>query len=224
MSAGTCCCPTGDRITSSGGCLQAMQELDLDDGRVLWTGNYAAIPGGCSSRQAGLSGNSGPCWNAYSGPGSARVDLTPLCKDAGIKDGGIYTIKNQYPDKWKNAELSWDGVGSHPMASVEFHDHVAWKLVKQISGNYMIKSQHPGAWLDASLSWDGGGSHPMASVEKSDPVEWKFAKQKSGNYLIINEHPGAWKGASLNWDGVSPHPRASVEVSHSVEWSLELSS
>ncbi len=32
--------------------------------------------------------------------------------------------------QWCNAELSWDGTKSHPMASVEFGDRVEWEIIK----------------------------------------------------------------------------------------------
>jgi len=97
---------------------------------------------------------------------------------------GNYIIRSTYGcpgGTWCNAELSWDGGGSHPMASVEFGDRVEWKL-EPVSGkpnHYIIHSTYGcpgGTWCNAELSWDGGGSHPMASVEFGDRVEWEIIR------------------------------------------------
>jgi len=130
---------------------------------------------------------------------------------------------------WCNAELSWDGAGSHPMASVKFHDPMTWKLVSggapdlfHIQGQYGCPG---GRWCNAELSWDGGGSHPMASVEFHDPVVWKFVPVpgKMGFYHIRSQSGcprGDWCNAELSWDGGSPHPMASVEHHDPMEWKL----
>jgi hypothetical protein len=60
--------------------------------------------------------------------------------------GNEYIIKSLYPGQWANAELSWDGVGDHPMASVEFHDRVLWEVLPkfEVGGHWISRGQIKG--------------------------------------------------------------------------------
>jgi len=146
---------------------------------------------------------------------------------------GNYIIRSTYgcPNgQWCNAELSWDGTNSHPMASVEFGDRVEWKF-EPVSGkanHYIIRSTYGcpnNQWCNAELSWDRTKLHPMASVEFGDRVEWKVESVPGkANHYIIRSTYGCpnyrWCNAELSWDGTKSHPMASVEFNDRVEWEI----
>merc|ERR1712187_239548 len=71
-----------------------------------------------------------------------------------LVDGMDYTFKAQYPGSNFGAELSWDGGSDHPWASVEFHDHVEWKLESCGNTSFTIAAQYgcpDGEWCNAKL-------------------------------------------------------------------------
>lgn len=59
----------------------------------------------------------------------AAVEHYSVGWDVVERASGFYHIFNKYPDKWKGAELNWDGSSSHPMASVEFNPSVPWEFI-----------------------------------------------------------------------------------------------
>jgi len=140
----------------------------------------------------------------------------------GVKNGGLYRMKSQYPGTWFNAELSWDEASSHPMASVETDDPVTWKFDEYVGGKnqYIITSMKPGRWYGAELSWDTASPHPMASVENNDRVYWELVQTGNMQFRIVSKYPGDWLDAELSWDTRSPHPMASVEHNDPVDWKL----
>jgi len=162
---------------------------------------------------------------------------TAEAEHVGIESGSTYRILSKHgcPDSdWCNAELSWDGKASHPMASLEHHDPVGWKLAA-VSGEadtYKVLNQHDcpdHEWCNAELSWDksAGMSHPMASVEHHDPVGWKFVAVdgKVNTYTILNQHDcpdHEWCNAELSWDtGTGAHPMVSIEKDDPCEWEIQ---
>merc|ERR1712178_632904 len=83
---GSCCCAVEERILSKSDCESAHDALGLTR-KNAWEGDLWSIPGGCSTRQ----GHSHDLhWNRQE-PGSARSDLTAICKKPSTTIAGTTT-------------------------------------------------------------------------------------------------------------------------------------
>jgi len=88
MPKGSCCCSDQDRISTKAECEKAHDALGLHR-HTVWKGATGSIPGGCSTRQ---SHSHDLHWNTAE-PGSARSDMTPICRSSSTTTESPTTTK-----------------------------------------------------------------------------------------------------------------------------------
>ncbi|MCI5911228.1 MAG: RICIN domain-containing protein [Oscillospiraceae bacterium] len=118
----------------------------------------------------------------------------PKPEAAVLKEGGVYTIKNQNSGMYLAAEEDKNGTNVSQKSSDEITDNIKWKAFSDGNGYYYLRNEagSQSFVLNVAGNKSDNGTNVVAYVYKdsADNEKFKFIKNDDGTYKILTKISG----------------------------------